>query len=111
MEIMTWKDAATRRLAKYFTGKPCIRGHLVQRYVSSKACIACIAGYGRKNREFVKAQTQPQVSHISVTLLDTQDIPALLQFAESLNTARELERLCDGSYYADRGIPTSRQQD
>jgi hypothetical protein len=40
--------------------------------------------------------------------MHTDDIPALLAYAKALNFERELDRIRDGSYYADMGIPTSR---
>ena len=33
---------------KYFTGKPCIRGHVVERLVSNHACIECALEYNRR---------------------------------------------------------------
>lgn len=35
------EDAISAGLLKYFTGRPCHRGHIDERYVSGFACIAC----------------------------------------------------------------------
>jgi 5-methylcytosine-specific restriction endonuclease McrA len=43
VEIISRKDAQRRGLARYFTGKPCCRGHTVQRRTSSGACLTCEA--------------------------------------------------------------------
>lgn len=42
MEIIRRKDAIERGLDRYFTGKPCKRGHLCFRYVSSNGCSQCV---------------------------------------------------------------------
>ena len=43
MEILTRRDAHARGMVRYWTGKPCRRGHLAHRYVTSGICTACIA--------------------------------------------------------------------
>lgn len=42
MNITTRKQARTSGDDKYFTGKPCIRGHISPRYTRSKMCQSCI---------------------------------------------------------------------
>jgi hypothetical protein len=37
----SYKDALNLGLSMYFTGIPCIRGHLTSRYASSKECFFC----------------------------------------------------------------------
>jgi len=37
----TVKEARLRGLTRYFTGKPCPRGHITDRLVSTRKCIAC----------------------------------------------------------------------
>jgi hypothetical protein len=34
-------NARERGLDRYFTGKPCKRGHMVERYLSNGECVAC----------------------------------------------------------------------
>lgn len=34
-------EAIRRRLSRYFTNKPCPRGHLAERYTASRSCCAC----------------------------------------------------------------------
>lgn len=41
MEIISKKDAMKKGLKFYFTGKPCRRGHLCERYVACAKCIEC----------------------------------------------------------------------
>ena len=41
MKTITRKEAIEQGLKRYFTGKPCRRGHIAERYVSSRNCTVC----------------------------------------------------------------------
>lgn len=41
MEIISKQDAKAQGLKRYFTGKPCKRGHVSQRYASTGQCVEC----------------------------------------------------------------------
>ena len=41
MKIITRQQAIARGLTKYFTGKPCKRGHLSERYTLTSNCAQC----------------------------------------------------------------------
>lgn len=41
MEVISRNDAITLRRARYFTGRPCGKGHVSPRYVKSWACCEC----------------------------------------------------------------------
>jgi len=41
MEIILRDEAAKQGLKRFFTGEPCVRGHVSERYVNGRACIAC----------------------------------------------------------------------
>lgn len=41
METMERTEAATRGLSKYFTGRPCKRGHVAHRYTYNGNCSKC----------------------------------------------------------------------
>lgn len=40
-EIISRKEARARGLTRYFTGKPCLRGHISERNVAKKSCLQC----------------------------------------------------------------------
>lgn len=42
MSIISRKDAIAQNLTHYFTGSPCVHGHVAQRYVKSGACSVCV---------------------------------------------------------------------
>lgn len=41
MEIVTREQAIERDVKRYFTGKPCSRGHISDRLVSNRSCMEC----------------------------------------------------------------------
>jgi len=41
MELISRKEARALGLTRYFTGKPCSRGHVEERFVSSRLCLKC----------------------------------------------------------------------
>lgn len=55
MDIIDKKTALFRGLTRYYTGKPCVYGHVTERLVSNRQCIECvrvsIAKYRVDNRE------------------------------------------------------------
>jgi ribosomal protein L32 len=59
MEITTRKAALAQGLTRYFTGKPCVEGHVEQRYTSSSVCLDCGRSRSRKlYHDFSPAQKQ-----------------------------------------------------
>ena len=41
MKLISLKEARTLGLKRYFTGKPCVHGHISERQVSARRCIQC----------------------------------------------------------------------
>lgn len=41
MKLITRKEARAIGSQRYFTGQPCPRGHVAERYVSTMGCVAC----------------------------------------------------------------------
>lgn len=60
MEVISRKDAKARGLIRYFTGKPCPKGHITERLVSTFGCYACTVENGKawkaNNKEKVSAR-------------------------------------------------------
>lgn len=42
MELLSRTDAISNRSLRYFTGKPCKRGHISERYTKTSMCIECL---------------------------------------------------------------------
>ena len=47
MELISRKDALAQGLKHYFTGKPCKRGHVSHRFVSTRQCACCVNQHTR----------------------------------------------------------------
>ena len=41
VKIISRKTALEEKLSRYFTGKPCKRGHIAERYTKNRACVEC----------------------------------------------------------------------
>jgi len=41
MKILTRNEAKNLGLVKFYTGKPCLNGHITERYVRNYACVKC----------------------------------------------------------------------
>jgi len=54
MEIITREEAKTKKLKRYFTGKPCVQGHVSERYTRNNYCIECSIEYYQLNKERIR---------------------------------------------------------
>jgi len=54
MEIITRKQAKELGLTRYFTGNPCIHGHISEKMTSTATCKKCMEIYVQKNKEKIK---------------------------------------------------------
>lgn len=52
-KIVTAKEARQSESLTYYTGKPCVNGHLSERYLSGGGCITCQREYAKKNKDKV----------------------------------------------------------
>lgn len=66
MSIITRKEAAQQGLSRYYTGKPCPHGHLVERYTSNHKCVTCAAEHAKLPRS--KAQMKARYERIKDTI-------------------------------------------
>ena len=41
IKLITRKEAKSQGLTRYFTGKPCVHGHVDERKVANKTCVVC----------------------------------------------------------------------
>lgn len=54
----------------YFTGKPCVNGHVAPRYTQSGACSACLSSLGKGKRERVAAEKAASLPPNFKTVVD-----------------------------------------
>ena len=57
MKLISLKEARTLGLKRYFTGKPCVHGHISERQVSARRCIQCTRVGVKKNSSTTKKCT------------------------------------------------------
>ena len=89
LKILSRDDAFAQGLKKYYTGRPCARGHDTFRYVRTGACVDCIRFYSRS----YQFQIKPNETQLTIKLRNADDIPVLMELVNQLNIARELDDL------------------
>lgn len=62
-KIMTRMEAINSAKDVYFTGKPCIHGHVVNRYTSTGHCIECLRLRGLAERQMIKQMREQVANH------------------------------------------------
>jgi 5-methylcytosine-specific restriction endonuclease McrA len=67
-QIISRKEARLRGQPRYFTAKPCCRGHIAERYVDSAGCVPCSAGNTEAWRER-RRNPPPEVKPVIVAVL------------------------------------------
>ncbi|HDI8654701.1 TPA: hypothetical protein PPE37_000402 [Escherichia coli] len=61
MKVITRMEAAKAGLNRYCTGKPCLKGHVAERYVLNGTCVQCALESANKHRnEFADALREAQ---------------------------------------------------
>ena len=70
MNVVTRQEAENRAIQRYYTGKPCVNGHISERYTSDGACIECRRNTDkkrdykpRKRREEYGRHMQQRLEH------------------------------------------------
>ncbi len=68
--VLDRTEAAQRGLSRFYTHKPCKSGHLAERYVSNRQCVACNAARAR-DRERSRSRADPSFRMFRNTLRRT----------------------------------------
>lgn len=82
--LVTRKAAKAAGLLRYFTGRPCPHGHVAQRYVSTGACLQCLAVAREGTQRAAGARLRGQFAYP----LHPDDHAAALAYCQSLDMAR-----------------------
>ena len=89
--IRTRKDAANLGMDKYYTGKPCSRGHVALRNTRTGACCHCLRVYAQEYREATTPRNDGL--HEVTVRIPPLAAGALADFVAALVLAHELDRL------------------
>ncbi|WP_175712185.1 hypothetical protein [Burkholderia ambifaria] len=83
--IIDRKDAAARGHVRYFTGKPCIAGHVAERYTRNGGCVECVkakvAAYVRKRRRKAVRTSEGQ----RMKVIHVPSVDCVIVAAEPMN--------------------------
>jgi hypothetical protein len=87
LPITTLQEAISRGLTRYFTGRPCKRGHISQRNTITSACLACLAYYQRAHRQKLQQnRLMDSMGFVEVTArIRPEDRELHAQFVHLLN--------------------------
>lgn len=81
----TRTEAAAAGLRKYWSGKPCGRGHNALRYVASGTCVKCSHDNQAK---FSRGRAPGMSAH--TFMMHNEDVPAVAELVDALNAARKI---------------------
>jgi hypothetical protein len=84
-ESVSRKDAKAAGLKRYFTGKPCLRGHIAERLVSRARCNEC-----KRIRERARQKANPE-KHSSRIRAWAKANPAKVNARNALRRAQKLK--------------------
>lgn len=87
-EIQTRKQAAAAGNKRFYTGRPCSKGHDCQRFTSTGACIKCAAGYVQKYNDQLRQETNARASGQFIYPLHPDDVAAALAYCQALDLQR-----------------------
>lgn len=65
MNIITRNDAMTAGLQRFFTGKPCKRGHISERYIVNRNCVTCQLDRQNKARDNELLKIRKREVHVA----------------------------------------------
>jgi hypothetical protein len=113
MIAKTGSEARKLGVARYFTGKPCSRGHLSERYAVSGHCVSCdnerarpngqrqkaVKKYYENNKEKCHKATKTWVKKVGLsyeyTKRSREKNPSLIYFSNAKRHASKLQRTPD----------------
>lgn len=91
MKVLTRNDAIQQGFIRYYTGKPCVHGHIAQRNTITGACLQCMGNYNRKRRRQVSDKNAIErnlnVKEWMITTFEGDRV-RIKQVVEFLNIAR-----------------------
>jgi hypothetical protein len=89
MEILLRKDAIASGVSKYFTGKPCGKGHVAPRYTKTGVCCRCNVESARAYNQRIDIKSAvKQGSLLVYKLANDADFDAAWAYLQALDLAR-----------------------
>lgn len=95
-QIISAREAFDAGLLRYFTGKPCKRGHIAERSVSNSRCIVCSLAssnaWKRDNPEKLRAQTKRYYDRTTPEKRRERKRKHWAEHSDQINSARRKKR-------------------
>lgn len=87
MNIIARQEAKAQGLTRYFTGKPCVHGHIDERLIKNKTCITCAAISSAK----AKAK-KPEKYHAHASAWNKRNPDKIREIQRKVNRANPARR-------------------
>ena len=87
-EVMKRREAAERGLKRYYTGRPCSKGHDSQRFTATGVCIMCAAGYTKEYQSRMRKTVNSARAGIFTYPLHPEDHAVALAYCQALDLQR-----------------------
>lgn len=97
MELLSRKEAISKNLSRYFTGKPCPKGHISERRLPKGNCLECEKEYKASNREKYNGYTAKYRK--TKKGLASREKEKTLRLTENLNEDQLLRRRATKAAY------------
>lgn len=82
--LISRKEAKALKYKRYFTGTPCLRGHIAEHYTGSGVCIKCDAiGVQKRYELYTKVRTTDEVS----IPIEAMDAPEAKRYCNKFSAA------------------------
>lgn len=107
MDVIERGEAKTQALRRYFTGRPCQKGHISERYTSSGTCIECLTQITKRQVESGYFRThykknKPRILEKQKETYHTRRDAVIARVAEWVKQNPEKRRVISLSYKARR---------
>jgi hypothetical protein len=115
MPVISRSEARVRGLRSYFTGKPCVNGHLSHRYTDSMTCAACHTEGRQRRRErdpgafkaieaAAKSRYQAKKTARSVERRNGAKLQRLADAGQRITDMSRLKNIDFAKYLSDFGV-------
>jgi hypothetical protein len=86
--LTTRREAADAGLKRYYTGRPCKRGHDCQRFTTTGVCVQCAAGYAKSFSTRITENMAARAVGNFIYKLHPDDHVAALAYCQGLDLQR-----------------------
>lgn len=86
--IQTRRQAAEAGQKRYYTGKPCSKGHDAQRFTSTGVCVKCASFYVKEYNGRLRKEANASLRGFFTYPAHPDDMAELLAFAQLLDLRR-----------------------